>query len=199
MHRTCIMEVMTDRLLYVIACAAPPAQDLHLVAPHMRSLGWALCIVPTPDAIPFLDLAALRAQTTLPIRSEYRWPDEGKLPPPDAVLVAPMTYNSVNKWAAGIADTFALGLLAETIGGDIPVTAVPWAKSALTRHPALGRSIELLTICGASVITGRSSAPLHPAQRVPEFPWEAAFAALPRTSQLGRTVASVLHPTPGSP
>ena len=96
MHRTCIMDVMTDRLLYVIACAAPPAQDLHLVAPHMRSLGWALCIVPTPDAIPFLDLAALRAQTTVPIRSEYRCPDEGKLPPPDAMLVAPMTYNSVN-------------------------------------------------------------------------------------------------------
>ena len=135
---------MAGRLLYVIACAAPPAPDLHLVATSMllRSLGWDLCIVPTPDAMHFLDFDALRVQTMFPIRSEYRRPTEPKLPPPDAMLVAPMTYNTVNKWAAGIADTFALGLLAETIGGDIPVTVVPWAKSALTRHPAFGRSID---------------------------------------------------------
>lgn len=175
-----IMEVMAARLLYVVTCAAPPAQDLHLVAPHMRSLGWDLCIVPTPNAIPFLDLDALSAQTTLPIRSDYRRPDEEKLPPANAMLIAPMTYNTVNKWAVGIADTFALGLLAETICGDIPVTAVPWAKSALTRHPAFERSIELLTACGASVVTDQPSPSLHPALHVPEFPWQAALEAVSR-------------------
>lgn len=169
---------MAGRLLYVITCAAPPAQDLHLVAPRIHSLGWDLCIVPTPDAIPFLDLDALADHTALPIRSGHRRPDEPKLPPPDAMLVAPMTYNTVNKWAAGIADTFALGLLAETIGGDVPVTAVPWAKSALTRHPAFGRSIELLTRSGALVITSHALAPLHAAERVPEFPWGAALETL---------------------
>jgi hypothetical protein len=188
------METMAARLLYVVTCAAPPAQDLHLVAPHVRSLGWDLCIVPTPDAIPFLDLAALCAQTTLPIRCEYRRLDEEKLPPPDAMLVAPMTYNSVNKWAAGIADTFALGLLAETIGGDIPVTAVPWAKSALTRHPAFGRSLDLLTACGASIITGQTSTPLHPALRVPDFPWQSALNTLTRKPELRHQVASkIVH------
>lgn len=179
---------MARRLLYVITCAAPPAQDLHLVAPEIRAFGWNLCIVPTPDALPFLDIAALCAHTALPIRSEYRRPDEAKLPPPDAMLVAPMTYNSVNKWAAGIADTFALGLLAETIGGDIPVTAVPWAKSTLTRHPAFGRSIELLSTCGTAIITERASAPLHPGQHVPEFPWQIALEALPRTPEKRRDI-----------
>lgn len=173
------MELMAVRLLYVVPCAAPPAQDLHLVVPYIKSLGWDLCIVPTPDAIPFLDLAALCAHTALPIRSEYRRPDEPKLPSPDAMLVAPLTYNTVNKWAAGIADNFALGLVAEMIGGDMAVTAVPWAKSALTRHPAFGRSVELLSTCGASVIKGHSSTALHPALRVPEFPWQAAINALP--------------------
>lgn len=180
------MEPMAGRLLYVITCAAPPAQDLHLVAPQIRSFGWDLCIVPNPDAMPFLDLDALSIHTTLPIRSRYRRHDEPKLPSPNAMLVAAMTYNTVNKWAAGIADTFALGLLAETIGGDVPVTAVPWAKSALTRHPAFGRSIELLTASGASVITGPSAAPLHPAQRVPEFPWPAALADLPAQDEARR-------------
>ena len=32
-------------------------------------------------------------------------------PPPTALLVGPATFNTINKWAAGIADTLALGLL----------------------------------------------------------------------------------------
>ena len=93
-----------------------------------------------------------------------------------------MTYNTVNKWAAGIADTFALGLLAETIGGKVPVTAVPWAKAALTRHPAFARSVELLaTPLGRPFITDHTSAPLHPKlQSSPDFPWDAALRALPK-------------------
>lgn len=173
---------MADRLLYVVAGAAPPSQDLHLVARRIRTLGWTLCIVPTPHAVAFLDLPALRRETPLPIRSEYRRPDEDKLPPPDAMLVAPMTYNTVNKWAAGIADTFALGLIAETIGDDTtPVIAVPWAKNALTRHPAFGRSVTLLQSCGTRVIMDRAASPVDPAQRVPDFPWEIALAAFAPT------------------
>ena len=168
-------------LLYVIVCAAPPAQDLRLIAPLMREMGWTLCIVPTPDAIPFLDLDALQHQTPHPIRSAYRRPDEERLPPPDAMLVAPMTYNTVNKWASGIADTFALGLLAETIGdGTTPVVAVPWAKNALTRHPAFSRSLDLLRTCGARLITEHAGSPFHHAQQVPTFPWQAALTAFSR-------------------
>jgi transcriptional regulator with XRE-family HTH domain len=37
-------------------------------------------------------------------------PDEpDELPAADAVVVAPATFNTVNKWAAGITDTFAAG------------------------------------------------------------------------------------------
>jgi phosphopantothenoylcysteine decarboxylase len=145
----------------------------------MRSLGWSLCIALTPDAVPFLGLVPRRAPTTLPKRSEYRRPHENRLPPRDALLVAPMTCNTVNKSAAGIADTFALRLFAELIGGDAPATAVPWAKSVLIRHPAFGRGNDLRPAWGASVITAYTSKPLRPARRVPEVPWDSAFAALP--------------------
>jgi len=37
--------------------------------------------------------------------------------------VAPATFNTVNKWAAGISDTLALGILCEAYGMGIP-TAV---------------------------------------------------------------------------
>jgi Flavoprotein len=35
---------------------------------------------------------------------------------PDAIIVAPATFNTINKWAVGISDTLALGLLTEAIG-----------------------------------------------------------------------------------
>jgi phosphopantothenoylcysteine synthetase/decarboxylase len=38
------------------------------------------------------------------------------LPRADAVAIAPATFNTINKWVAGISDTFALGLLNEAIG-----------------------------------------------------------------------------------
>jgi flavoprotein len=39
-------------------------------------------------------------------------PDEpDELPAADAVVVARATFNTVNKWAAGITDTFATDLL----------------------------------------------------------------------------------------
>jgi flavoprotein len=48
-------------------------------------------------------------------------PDEpNELPAADAVIVAPATFNTVNKWATGIADTFVVGLLCELMGFGIP-------------------------------------------------------------------------------
>ena len=59
-------------------------------------------------------------------------------PAADAVVVAPATFNTVNKWAAGITDTFAAGLLCELTGLGVPIVAVPLVKDALARHVAFG-------------------------------------------------------------
>jgi hypothetical protein len=137
-------------------------------------------MVPTPDAIPFLDLAALRDQTTLPIRS--RLPATGRAQTAIARRHADRAHglHTVNKWVAGIAETFALGLLAETIGGDMPVTAVPWAKRAPSLGtPFWGAASSCLPHARTSVITGHTSAPLHPELRVSEFPWQAALVSRP--------------------
>ena len=60
----------------------------------------------------FVDAEELERLTGDRVRSAYRMPDEPKgLPAADAVVVAPATFNTVNKWAGGMADTFAVGLL----------------------------------------------------------------------------------------
>ena len=64
------------------------------------------------------------------------------------MIVAPATFNTINKWAAGISDTLALGLLTEAIGKGLPLVALPFLNVAQARHPAFARSVEQLRQAG---------------------------------------------------
>jgi flavoprotein len=50
--------------------------------------------------------------------------------------VASATFNTVNKWAAGISDTLALGILCEAYGMGIPTAVLPYLNPAQSAHPA---------------------------------------------------------------
>ena len=126
-------------VLYVIACAAPPAADVGRLVSLAQQRGWDVCVLTTPSGRRFTDPAALERQTGHPVRSEYKNPAEPDvLPDPDAIIVAPATVNSVNKWAAGICDTLALGILVEGIGLKLPIVAVAVEQSC-ARSPSCVR------------------------------------------------------------
>jgi phosphopantothenoylcysteine synthetase/decarboxylase len=147
--------VTTAPVLYHIVCAAPPARDAARMLRVALDRGWDVCLIATPHAAAWLDHEPLERLTGHPIRSRYKLPDEPDvLPPADAMVVAPATFNSINKWAAGISDTLALGLLAEAIGLGLPLVAVPHLNAAQARHPAFGRSIAALRDCGVTVLYG---------------------------------------------
>ncbi|NDZ97171.1 flavoprotein, partial [Streptomyces sp. SID11726] len=82
-----------------------------------QKAGWDVCTILTPSAYRWAsedaegEVEALEALTGHPVRHQYKLPSQDDvLPAPDALLVAPLTANTVNKWAAGISDTLALGL-----------------------------------------------------------------------------------------
>ena len=102
-------------LLTVIVCGAGPASEVgQLVVGLAQEHGWTVHVVATPAALDFLDVPAIEALTGSPVRSQYRKPGEPRSRPADAIIVAPATYNTINKWAQGTGDTYALGILAET-------------------------------------------------------------------------------------
>ncbi|MGC5235303.1 flavoprotein [Streptomyces albogriseolus] len=72
--------------------------------------------------------------------------------PADAIAVAPATFNTVNKWAAGISDNLALGILCEAPALGVPVAVLPYLNSAQAAHPAYRRSLDLL--CEMGVLIG---------------------------------------------
>lgn len=165
-------------VLYVIACGARPAGQLPEFVSFAQAEGWDVCVIVTPDGAKFADTELLARTTGHPVRVTYKNPDEPDvLPPPDAIVVAPATFNMVNKLAAGISDTLAAGLVNEAIGLGLPVIAVPWASS-LARHPAFARSIASLREWGVTVILDTAGLPPSATQEA-EFPWAQLRARLP--------------------
>jgi phosphopantothenoylcysteine synthetase/decarboxylase len=172
-------------VLYVVACGGRPAGDLPDFVRFAQDLGWDTCVIATPSGMKFLDPAILAALTGHPVRSDYKRPEEPDiLPPPDAFVVAPATFNTINKLAAGISDTLALGLLNEAIGTGLPIIAVPFPNQMLARHPAFESSIATLRSWGVHLIFDPEQHPLPiPNQGEPGstlFPWAALRDQLSR-------------------
>ena len=80
--------------------------------------------------------------------------DEAILPrPPDGVLlVAPCSFNSLNKLAQGIADTLALSIAAEAIGRGTPGIVAVSVNNPLWAHPRTRLSVAELRRWGVTVI-----------------------------------------------
>lgn len=68
------------------------------------------------------------------------------------MLAAPLTFNSLNKWAAGFADNVGVGILCELLGAGVPIVAAPCVKDVLRQHPAYGENIKRLTDAGVRFI-----------------------------------------------
>lgn len=141
------------KTLYLIICAAPPASETHHLAELARERGWDVHVLATPDALAWIDRDALAGLTGNPPRSEYRLPGEAKsLPSADVVVVAPATFNTINKFRYGIADNFAVGVLCECLQAEVPIVIAPNVKAVLAEHPAFEDSLRQLAEWGVQVL-----------------------------------------------
>ncbi|GAA3143596.1 hypothetical protein GCM10010466_38200 [Planomonospora alba] len=163
-------------------CAAGPAAEVGRLVTLAQGDGWTVQVIATPSALNFIDAPALGKQTGRPVRSRYRSPGEPKSPRADAIIVAPATYNTINKFAQGIADTYALGLLSEAPGLGVPVVVLPFVNSALASRAPFRRSVEQLRAEGVRVFLGPGEFEPHPpasgADRIDAYPWHLALKGI---------------------
>jgi phosphopantothenoylcysteine synthetase/decarboxylase len=132
-------------MLYVVVCAAPPAAEVQDLVKLAQAAGWDVAVTATPEALGFIDAPLLGAITGLPIRHRWREPDEPEtVPEADAIVVAPATFNTINRWVAGITNTVAVGTLCEYLGLNAPIVAVPNVNPPLARHPTFRASLRQL-------------------------------------------------------
>ncbi|MER6025916.1 flavoprotein [Streptomyces sp. NPDC001851] len=166
--------------LYVVVCAAGIAAGVSKLITAAQERDWEVGVIATPVAMGgFFDSGAVQAQTGRPVRSSWRRPtDPRPFPPPDAVVVAPATFNTLNKWAAGIADTLALGTLCEAAGLGVPIAVLPCVADALAAHPAYQDSLRRLRGMGVRFADAYAGDVRSDGGRR-DFAWERALDLLP--------------------
>jgi phosphopantothenoylcysteine synthetase/decarboxylase len=183
---------VSQRVLYVIACAAPPTREVHRLVSLAQEREWDVCVLTTPSGRRFADVEALERLTGHPVRSEYKNPGEPDvLPEADAVIVAPATVNTINKWAAGICDTLALGILVEAIGKGLPLVALPFSNYAHAAHPAFIENVGKLRSWGVTVLFGPDVYPMHDpgtgSNYLHLFPWGKTIDAIEQSWRAGQS------------
>jgi len=150
--------VTDGRHVELVACAAPLASRVGEFAAALARAGWTPSITLSVNARSWIDesdLEGLGQQLKQP-----RSPGEPReASRPNAVIVVPATFNTLNKLRVGISDTPALGVLNDALGARVPLLAVPMINERLAGHPAWRATVRELQDVGVTFMnptTGES-------------------------------------------
>jgi phosphopantothenoylcysteine decarboxylase/phosphopantothenate--cysteine ligase len=143
---------MSLECAYLIVTGTTTAPRAMELVPALLGLVRQVITIATPNAAQVIaprDLSVIQGNRL--VESYF---DAAILPrPPDGlVLVAPCSFNSLNKLAAGIADNLALSVTAEAIGRGTPVLVAPSLNAPLLRHPRAVSSLATLREWGVSIV-----------------------------------------------
>lgn len=167
------------RVLTVVVCGAGRAVEFAAFVEMAVERGWAVQVIATTSSLAFFDQAAVEALTGNPVHSHYGPPGLPVPQVPDVIVVAPATYSTINKWAQGIAGTYALDVLAERTGADIPIVVLPCVNAVLANRAPFQRSVKSLRAEGVSILLGPGGFQPHPPSPdgapIPSYPWHLAL------------------------
>lgn len=170
------------KTLYVVVCAAGPAGHVDELVASALAGGWQVQVIATPTAVNFFDTGAVEQLTGRPVRSRHRAPGTPRSPKADAIVVAPASFNTVNKLASGIADNYALDVVNEGIGLGLPVVVLPFVNAAYAERLPFRRSVASLKKEDVLVLLGEGAFVPHPAGQgngaFERFPWRQALVAV---------------------
>lgn len=174
-------------MLYMVATGAPLTRHIRRGVELGQERGWEVAVVLSGAAQGWFDPDQER-DLGVPVITEHRSPDTAKrLPRPSAVVLAPGTFNTINKFATGVADTYALNVLCEALGARRLIVVVPFVSQALAGHPAWLASLAVLRYAGAQLVDPQTGEP-HAAEPLESgtgeavaqaFEWSWAFDRLP--------------------
>ena len=123
----------------MVVTAAPLARYTRRTYDTLRSAGWQVTVC--------LTAAATDWAPDLPSEALL----DGRIRP-DAVICCPATFNTLNKWAAGINDSAALGILNDAVGLATPTLVVPMVAGRLCRHPVWSTTVAFLNDAGVDIL-----------------------------------------------
>lgn len=184
----------------LLACGGIAAMKTPLLARALRRRGADVVAFCSDEALHYVGREALEWATCNPLVTQLTWRAEhlSDAAPFDAYLVAPATYNTIGKMAAGVADTVVTSALASALGRlrqrRTEVLVAPTMHGSM-HHELLVHNCQALAALGVRFVTPRDDYGKH---NLPdeELLVAAVCRAVSRSALRGRKVLVTGGPTP---
>ena len=146
------------KVVYLVVSAASKVRILPELIDKLHKLRVQIYIVPTPNSVPLVAELKLQESAWLHIVDGHKAlsltagsAQKFQLAKEDAIIVAPCTFNTLSKLAAGITDSYALTLVANAFATKTPVIIAP-SYDTLWHHPRNMEYMNTLRTWGGRVI-----------------------------------------------
>ncbi len=144
---------MTDlNAIYLVVSGADAARSVPQLLKELAQFNLPIYTMMTEAAKGIISPYNLADQEGHQLVTSYYNPALLNGRAPGLTLVAPATFNTLNKISQGIADTLPHSLVAEAIGAGWPVIIVPSMNPSLANHPQIARSLATLREWGVTVL-----------------------------------------------
>ncbi len=161
-----LSDALAGREIALLVTGSIAAFKTPMVARELRRHGAQVTAYASKSALRYVAAEALAWSCNRPIITELSAEAEhlSDTRPFDAYLLAPATYNTINKFAAGIADTVVTSALAAALGrasqGSGKLLIAPTMHGSL-HNPILEASIQRLQQLGVQFIPPRDAYGKH--------------------------------------
>ena len=138
--------------LYLVVTGGATAYRAATLLPDLLQVAERVITLQTPNSLQLVSPLTLARVPGNQVVSSYL--DQALQPraPVGSVLVAPCSFNTLNKLARGIADNLALSVTAEMIGLRQRVVVAVSLNAGLWAHPAARASADTLRSWGVRII-----------------------------------------------
>jgi phosphopantothenoylcysteine decarboxylase / phosphopantothenate---cysteine ligase len=191
---------LAGKRIALLVCGGIAAMKTPQLARALRRRGAEVVAFCSDEALHYVGREALEWATCQPLITRLTWRAEhlSDATPFDAYLVAPATYNTIGKIAAGIADTVITAAVASALGrmkqGATRVLVAPTMHGSM-HHDILVENCRKLAAMGVSVLAPRDDYGKH------NLPNEqtlvaAVCRAVSKSPLVGKRVLVTAGPTP---
>ena len=129
--------------IFVYVTASDTAKNIPSLIHQCVQAGWTVYTIASPNVAMVMPLDDLFAVPNChPIRA-YGDPPLDRFPF-GTMLVAPCTFNTMNKLAHGFADSLGTAMMADALGRGCPMFIAPSMNVGLWQHPQTQVSLQRL-------------------------------------------------------
>jgi len=143
---------MSTPNLFVFVTASGSAPEMPEFVGKTVAAGWKTYAILTPNVNSILPPDEIYNVEGVQAIRDYKQPPLNIFPF-GTMLVAPCTFNTFNKLAAGFGDNLVTAMVADALGAGCPIFIAPAMNSNLWNHPQTRISEAKLKEWGCTVIT----------------------------------------------